>query len=513
MAYSTSPPTTGSDPITSGNTGAGLAAQSGESKLYQKTLEVYEQTSDFFQQFEGGRDALIRTNTDVSKGAGQTVTIRSLAGFYGEPKEGDAQFEAASDFEEFKMQDYQLKVDYIRWATRMTERSEEFMGIRGELKAGVPREAGKWLGRIKTERMFKTLIERASSENKTVANGKTVETADNAKNSLLSADTLSYDEIIAGATKLKTLGGEPAIIGTEGKNSVKGYAVIAATDSLFSLESDSDYLDAMKYSDARGRGNLRFTGGYSNLRGNMICEYNSIDHDGDGAIGSPLAPKAILGEAVTLTANGSEESEKFLKGGGSAAAAAKTGVLYFKWFDGYAYKFSEGDALAAEEAKEKYLLVTNPNSGTVHANKCNVVSYKVNDGNKITVFKASAASGDVNHVGGVHSDQAPFKDHLTTTLEVGATIVPCTKEGVPYADTLFLAKGAAVRGYGKHRNKRGTDTHEDGFVTDLYIRSVFGQAVREDAAGRKPGVLRLRHAIRYAGLPHFNVDATSVVAS
>ena len=511
MAYSTSPPTTGGASPTSGNTGAGLAAMSGESKLYQKTLEVYEQTSDFFQQFEGGRDALIRTNTDVSKGAGQTVTIRSLAGFYGEPKEGDAQFEAASDFEEFKMQDYQLKVDYIRWATRMTERSEEFMGIRGELKAGVPREAGKWLGRIKTERMFKTLIERASSENKTVANGKTVETKDDAKLSLLSSDTLSYDEIIAGATKLKTLGGEPAMIGTEGKNSVKGYAVIASTDSLFSLESDSDYLDAMKHSDARGRGNLRFTGGYSNLRGNMICEYNSIDHDGDGAIGSPLAPKAILGEAVTLT--GDTETGKILKGGGSAAAAAKTGVLYFKWFDGYAYKFSEGDALAAETTNEKYLLITNPNSGTAHANKCNVVSYKVNDGNKITVFKSTDATGGDNHVGGVHSDQAPFAGHLTTTLEVGATIVPCTKEGVPYADTLFLAKGAAVRGYGKHRNKRGTDSHEDGFVTDLYIRSVFGQAVREDAAGRKPGVLRLRHAIRYAGLPHFNVDATSVVAS
>ena len=116
-------------------------------------------------------------------------------------------------------------------------------------------------------------------------------------------------------------------------------------------------------------------------------------------------------------------------------------------------------------------------------------------------------------MGGVHSDQAPFVNNLTLTLQVGATIVPCTPEGVPYADTLFLAKGAAVRGYGKHRNKRGTDSHEDGFVTDLYIRSVFGQAVREDAAGRKPGVLRLRHAIRYAGLPHFNVDATSVVAT
>jgi len=122
--------------ITSPNTGTTLNAQATASQLYQKTLDVYEQTTDFWQQFEGtGRDALIRTNTDVSKGAGQTINIRSLAGFYYEPTEGDALFEESADFENFVMQDYQLKVDYLRWATRMTERSEEFMGLRGELKA------------------------------------------------------------------------------------------------------------------------------------------------------------------------------------------------------------------------------------------------------------------------------------------------------------------------------------------------------------------------------------------
>ena len=51
-------------PVPTGNKGAGLAAQNttgGESKLYQKTLEVYEQSTDFFQQLEGtGRDALIK---------------------------------------------------------------------------------------------------------------------------------------------------------------------------------------------------------------------------------------------------------------------------------------------------------------------------------------------------------------------------------------------------------------------------------------------------------------------
>ena len=101
---------------------------------------------------------------------------------------------------------------------------------------------------------------------------------------------------------------------------------------------------------------------------------------------------------------------------------------------------------------------------------------------------------------GVDSDDAPWAGNMTENLKVGATILPCTSKGVPIAYSLFLAKGAAVRGYGKHRNKRGVQSHEDGFIQDLYIRSVFGQAVREDASGRKPGVIRLTHAVKYPGL-------------
>ena len=496
------------------NQGAGLASQNtsgGASKLYQKTLEVYEQTSDFFQQFEGGRDALIRTNTDVSKGAGQTVYIRSLAGFYGEPKEGDSQFEAKGDYEDFVMQDYPLSVDYIRWATRMTERSEEFMGLRGELKAGLPREAGKWLGRIKSERMFMTLKDKCSAENQIVAEGKVVD-ATAGTSTLLTGDHLDYDEIVAGATRLKTLGGEPAVVKTEGKNTVRGYAVIATTDSLFSLESDTNFTDALRHAGGRGSGNLLFSGGYSDIRGNLVIEAPSVDHDGAGPIGHPLAPKALAGKTVSMSA-GAQDGSKVLQGGGNATNADKTGVLYFKWFDNYQYQYSVNDQKAADTGV-KYALAINPPTGT-DANKWCFFSYTGgaggadagNNGNQITIKAVCAASGGSNHLGGVDPTAAPWAGNMTTSIQAGATILPATEDGVPYADTLFLAKGAAVRGYGKHRNKRGTDTHEDGFVTDLYIRSVFGQAVRQDAAGRKPGVVRLRHAINYAGLHLPNVSS------
>lgn len=492
-------------PVPSGNKGGthggstGLEAQvaGGASQLYQKTLEVYEQSTDFFQQLEGtGRDALIKVNTDVSKGAGQKVTIRSLAGFYQEPKEGDEEFSAAADFETFVMNDYSLQVDYIRWATRMTERSEEFMGLRGELKAGVPREAGKWLGRIKSERMFMALRERASSENKIVVGQKIAATA---SSTLASADTLSYDEIIAATTKLKSLGGEPASIGTQGKNKVKGYAVISGTDSLFSLETDATYQNNLRTGGLRGTGNLLFTGGYSDVRGNIIMDYNAIDHDGVGAIGSPLNPKASLGENKTLTVNSSNVCTDIIKGGGTHPIDTTT--LWFKYFPGFQYDHGNGDTDSAD-AGPHYLLIINPNDGSADANKIAFCKYTSgNNGNQITLTNAAnVSSSDDTALDGVDSDAAPWSGNMTLTLKQGATILPCTSKGVPIAFTLFLAKGAAVRGYGKHRNKRGVQTHEDGFIQDLYIRSVFGQAVREDASGRKPGVIRLAHAVKYPGL-------------
>ena len=510
--------------ITSPNTGASISAQATASQLYQKTLEVYEQTSDFWQQFEGtGRDALIRVNSDVSKGAGQTINIRSLAGFYYEPTEGDSLFEANTDFENFVMQDYQLKVDYIRWATRMTERSEEFMGLRGELKAGIPREAGKWLGRMKSERMFMTMRERCGSDNQIVAGGKVVAPKTHTS-TLLSADTLSYDEIIAACTRLKSLGGEPAVVKTQDKNTVKGFVVVGCTDALFSLETDSTWVSNLRSGGQRGAGNLLFSGGYTDVRGNVVVEYNPTDHDGRGAIGSPLNPKAYAGNTFNVTASGTTgvspggggTSDNTIYGGGSlaaggtlaqttATAAEAAKRLYFKWFDGFNYQLSVGDTLGAD-AGPWYALCINPPTGT-EANKVAFIRYTTNDGKTLTCT-GGATKGD-DGIGGLG------------TIGIDASSgtkwfdVPCTEDGVPFADTLFLAKGAAVRGYGKHRNKRGEDSREDGFINDVFIRSVFGQSLREDAAGKKPGVVRLRHAINYPGLtlPSITAYGTSVLTA
>ena len=133
-------------------------------ELWRKGVEVFEQTTDFFAPMEGGANAIIETITDTSKGRGQKITFTQMAGLYMEPKLGDELFEDGDDFEEIKIHTYSLNVDYLRHGVRYTERSEEFMGMRGEIAVGIPEQLGKWMGRQKSEKMFMMFLHHGEAE-------------------------------------------------------------------------------------------------------------------------------------------------------------------------------------------------------------------------------------------------------------------------------------------------------------------------------------------------------------
>tara|TARA_R110000764_G_scaffold227597_2_gene317797 strand:- start:12333 stop:13790 length:1458 start_codon:yes stop_codon:yes gene_type:complete len=473
--------------ITSPNTGESQLSQAAaaQAKIWKKGAFLYEQSNDYFQEMEGkGHDAIIMTETDTSKGNGQKIEFKVTSGFYGEPKHGSELFEVQADFEESKLSSYEMVVDWIRHATRHDERMEDFMGMRGEIVGGLNGKLGAWLGRLKTEMLLMTFRENLNSANILFAGGKTLDT-------LGSADTLVWDEVVAMGTRMQPLGGKPAKVG-KGMNFRQ--CITATTDALFSLKVDPDYKQVLRESDNRGSGNKLYTGQYTDIDGHVIKPYNPINHDGDGATASPLNPQATL---TTAIAPGTAVVD--IKGGTTA------GVKYFKYFPGYTYKFNPSDTLAASTVTQ-YVLVVNPsNTGTAHAGKVGMFSYTTgNSGDDITIVNrlGSATSGArVTVLGDIDwATPGVWAGKLTETLEVGATIIPCNSKGVPFGDTLMFGAGAALRGYGKHRNLRTTESHNGEFVKDLFITSVFGQKIREDRTGRQPGVIRLRHAINYPGL-------------
>lgn len=483
--------------IQSPNTGDTLYAQSPEAqrKLWKRGADIFEQTHDFFMQMEGkSAGSIIRTETDTSKGKGQKITFTNMSGFYSEGRMGEELFEAKENYEELLINAYEMTVDFLRNATRWTARTEEWMGMRGELKNNLPAQLGEWMGRMKTERLFMMFNKKGSSENYVYANGK------RNVDELISADVLDYDEIVVMNTQMKRTGGKPAILGkTRNGKPLFRQCVVTTSDALFSLELDPDYKQILRDAGSRGDANYIFGGGYTDVRGNVIKEYVPIDHDGDGPVGSPINAKAFLGEEIAA-----DNNAPTIKGGGSAEAAAKTGILYFKWFPRYAYRFQPDDIYdITGDPTYFYILVVNPPGG-VNGNKIGMYRCTANDGNTLTVDQRlrEVAGGDaVTQIGDVTWDTGVWEGLHTDTHPIGSTIVLCNRKGVPIGKTLMLGASSAYRGYGKYRNHRSAETHEGGFVSDTYITSVFGQEPRRDRRLRCPGFTHLTHAMQYAGLP------------
>lgn len=480
-------PTTVAEDITPAITGTALAAMAPDAvrHLWKTGILVAEQNSDFFSKLEGGRNSVVPTVTDTAKGAGQRITFTTMSGFYGEGKLADARFDDPTDFESIDMSSFDLKVDWIRNAYSINDRTEEVMGMRGEIASGANVELGKWLGRTKTEHMFAEFQLRLNSANVLYTAGASTE-------ALKSAHVLDMDAIITAAHSMRGFGGQPANIG-KGEE-IWSNIVVAASPSLLSLKLDPDYKTMLANADQRGGGNHIFKGAYPDIDGQVIMEYNPIDHDGIGAIGSFLNPKALLGVAVTA---GTATFD--IKGGGNSTDAALTAKKYFKYFAGYAYPFIDGTSYSPASATD-YVLIYNVTGSD--AGKFGFYSYANatgNNGNKLVVAGrlAAAASGIAATTLGNVTWNATYN---TDAHPEGSLILPCNSYGVPFGHTLILGKHAAMRGYGKYRGKRSTQRYEGDFIEQRFITSVFGQTITKDRKARHIAAIRLTHAISYPGV-------------
>lgn len=469
-------------------TGSGLATQATPQKLWQKEFDLYEQTSDFWKTMEGNNaTSPIMVKTDLSKGVGSTMVIRNMSGLYGPALHGDDRFDSADKFDNLKVNDYELTIDVLRNAISLTERAEEWMGVRYQLDQGMPGRLGEWLGREKTHKLFMMFVHKGETANTIYAGGK------GNRDALVATDTLSVNEITGMGVRLRRNNGRPARVGTDGAgNPIDKYCVVATPDSLFSLKKDSDYKQMIREAGDRGPRNIIFKGGYTELDGQVIKEYNPIDHDGEGPIGSPLNAKAELGAAVTA---GTATFD--IKGGGVAAAGALTNREYFRDFPNFNYKFGSTDTVGSG-TDDFYVAIVNiegADQGKFGFYKC-----VGNDGNKLTVTERLGSAGSgirATQVGDVAWDAGANTD----AHPLGSPVIFCNAKGVPIGRTLLLGAGAALRGYGKHRSKTGPEVDEDGFVKEFYVRGYIGQTPRKDRRGRCPGYTLMEHAIKYEGIP------------
>ncbi len=483
------------------NTGTALAAMSPESVriLWQKTVDVFEQQEDFFMQFEGSsKQSPIRVINDTSVGKGLKFRITSRAGYYGPGKSGDDLFNDEDDFEEDVINSNEVDADYLRNATSITQRTDEFLGMQNELASGQAEELGRWMGREKSARMGMTFVLKGGAENLLISGGEQDE------NSIATADGLTYDEILTMGQTLKPMGGSPCETARIRGTPVLKYLVIGTTPGLFSLKQDSDYKQIVREAMPREKydENPLFSGGYAELDGHSIREFNPIDPDGYAWSGSFFNAKAFLGAAITAGTSTFD-----VLGGGSAAAAAKTRIQYFRFFPNYAFEFLPNDIYAPNTAVVRYFLVINPKNAAVDPGKIGMYSYTTgNNGNKITILQRLApvtAGAAVSTLGSVVYNTGVWSGKHTEVHPIGSTIVLCNSKGVPIGDTIMVGSNVVLRGYGQFRNKRSQWLVDGDFETRKYITTVFGQALRKNVNNKYPGYVRLRHALSYPelGLP------------
>jgi hypothetical protein len=454
---------------------------------------------------------------DLSKGAGTKITFRTMAQLYGEGVQGETLIQ--DNTEDFRVGSYNLTVDFLRHAVSYNRRLEEKTALASELKSNVPVMLGNWLGRMKTERLQKLFLHRGTAKNYYQANGK------GSINALTHQDTLSYDGLIAAGQQLRTRGARPATIGQVGKNKIQKFVIVSTGEGLLSLKSESKYLAALNAAAAaEGEGAKQFTGGYVDLDGHVIRQFDPADHDGFGAIGSPINAKASLGVAITSAGVLAASATSFtLKGGGSATAAAKTAPKYFKFFSGYTYP----TGLDQSETAINFSNPTGTASGTSYtagyvlilsSGKYGLYKYTTNDGNTLNITKAlvpsDATIGASNTLAvkkttattGWDASEATlnagsFGDtKITNAHAVGDLIVECNAQGVPIGRTMVLGAMAAVRGYGSLDGERSEETFDGEFIRKTYITSIFGQSPYVRVDGEQPNYLVLNHAVRYAGL-------------
>lgn len=473
-------------------------------QLWKKGVDVFEQTSDFWKDFEGASPlALIQTENDTSKGAGQKITFSNRSGLYAEPHLGDERFVDSSHFEELLIGSNDLTVDWFRHGVEYTERAEELMGMRGELVSGLPEELGKWAGRLKSEKIFMMLREQVPGENVISING-----------------ALDWNTIVTHTQMMKRWGAASAMVGrTANGKALRRYVIVSSEDALTSLKLDTDYQSALRTTN-QPQGRMFFDGGYTDVDGHVIRPYDGIEHDGYGAIGSPMNPLARLGVAIPSINVG---AANYVIGGGADYDADKLGwVKTTKYFPGYDYKVQAGLTLTGS-TDDFYIAVVNPPNAATDPNKYGL--YKVgpvsngtttiasNDGNKL-IIKAALASGAVAATASTHgAAKVTAADALATgspawdatkhtnNHPVDALVVLVWPDGTPKFASHILGAAAARRGYGKYRNHRTFQNKEGGFVRDVFFNTVMGQSVRLNRKGRAPGVLTVWHKGILAGTP------------
>ena len=467
------------------------SAASNVGQLFSNYIDLAVEEEDLFAGLEGseGSDRPIWVKTDLSAGGADKVYFNAIASLGGDGVHGDEVLEGNE--EALAIGSYPCQVDFIRHAVGLTKKDIEFLAAGRSIEAAAAPLVAKWLGRKRQRDMLMKFITSAAGLNTLRPNNK----AD--RNALTASDVLSTGLISQANAVATSIGASPINIMEEGYSKVYELLFLATEDSLAPLANSSTWLEAQRFAGTRGNNNCLFRGGYTRWNGNTILHHKVVDADTPGPIGSPLLPKALLGDSIAAGTTAIN-----VTGGGRTSPG--TSNKYFECFSGAPYRYLESDSATSSDTDTYYFIIVNVSGA--NRGKWGFYSYKgdANDGNRITITKrlAAASSGAASAtLGSVEWDAAKNTDVHPT----GSVVLQANSAGVPIGYSLCLGAGAGLRAYGSLRHELVQNTSDYGHRMGWAYQSIYGQQVRRDSGlsgvSRPRGYVLIEHAINVANAP------------
>lgn len=432
-------------------------------QIWDAIVQTGVNAKEWLSKFQGaGPENVIIEKQEQLARAGNQVNFTIESDLVGDRVLGSTT--AIGTEEKENLNTYSVLVDFKRHPVARDRRFESFRGAKA--KASMAVKVMGWMARFKQHEALLSLVKNAAY----TTSGKTYNLFFSGGGSSL--DSLTADTVLdtgcfeMGRAKLVGVGANPANLSQVDGEEIPEFVLWGTSRALEGLTNDQAWNTFNNNARAREGSNAAknplLTHSYGLYKGIRAFEVMNPDHDNpkNGAVGSPLEPRALLRTALTGT------SVTEINGGGSGATS--TAALFFKDFPGYDYLFHSGQTPAADGATYYALILNLP--GTTDAGKREVISYtgSANDGNKLGTVTRGLNSQD--------DDYSP--NHAANSL-----IVPCTKNGIPYAWVPILGRGALLRAYGETREEVAFEEQDYGFIKGACVTAVFGQTppIRADS--------------------------------
>lgn len=478
-------------------------------EIWSELVRRDSRDKNIFKMFIGGEGSNkpVTEKRDLKAGGADKVTFTTVAPIRGQGRLGEDVLKGHTDNLNFGT--FDVQVDLLRHAVSWTQVLQllRFTGktidqLSAELMAD-------WYGR-KEQDDIQTVVRntmlvngsdtnylrvgnRASDDEITLADALDTETVENGKQMLvgMGAEEIGMDTDLSGGEIPKFMFFGPDTL-------VRG------------LRRNSAFLQQLREAGLRGDGNEARTGRYPLWDNNIIFSHVIRIDTARGRQGSPLHPRAYLGEALTADYG----TEKEVTGGGAHNAdGSDEHSDYFAYFRGYNWKITSGVANPiAETSPTHYALIYNLSGAD--KGKYEVVQITDNDGNELEVTRAAPGVSTVGEIANTNhwiNEAGRFSGVHPT----GSLIIPCNALGVPLVYGIHF--GANALYYGKGLIDMEQIFHYDDFanagnrahLNAVGVQGVRGFSVYQDTLGRYPNAVLVAGAATLPGLDFVDVHAVA----